>query len=405
MKTILIFAVLSLMAGCAPPAPQIAFEPQPRSVLSDMAHNSAGPQMFFTPSGHLYLLAGTKVGRHTALNVYVSKDGGDSFDERIPVAPPTADAMTMGEMSPVMVEDPAGPSMDVLYEGGDGKLYFSRAYMFAHKFPRAIDLVPKKVPSQNGFATMSLSPTGTIYVAWLDGRSSDHNPPNTFSLYVTRSTDHGKTFQTPVKVDGSTCPCCRPAFAFASDGTAYVAWRKDFPGNYRDIVVASSHDGSSWSAPIRVAQDGWSLLGCPDSGPTLKVVEKRLYIAWYTQGSKNVPEVRSAYTDDGARTFSTPQTISANILDANHPKFVQGASDASLVFEGRTPGKGGWAPLTAFITTLSGNQATKAVAMPAGSASLSDPIAVQRDAQTIYVAGTGQSGMDSQVVVTRGRAQ
>jgi hypothetical protein len=219
---------------------------------------------------------------------------------------------------------------------------------------------------------------------------------------VMRSTDHGKTFQAPVKVDGSTCPCCRPTFAFGDDGTVYVAWRKDFPGNYRDIVVASSHDGAHFSRPVRVAQDGWSLVGCPDSGPALKVAGKRLYVAWYTQGKANVPEVRSTYTDD-MHTFSAPHTVSAGILDANHPKFVQGAPQPTLVFQGRIQRQDEWAPITAFVTTLDGDRSTQPLAMPGSTASLSDPIAVQRDAQTLFVAATSQAGMTSQVLLTRGR--
>ena len=405
MKPRVIFTACFFLTSCtgATNAPTVDFE-APRPVLADRTHDSSGPQMFFTPSGHLYLLAGVKHGRKTGLDLFISKSGGDTFDETVHVASPSYDAMTMGEMSPVLVEDPAGPSMDVLFQGANGKLYFDRTKLFSHKFPTPVDVVKKSEPSENGFATMALSPKGVLYVAWLDGRASDRNPPNTFSIYVARSLNHGKTFETPVKVDGSTCPCCRPAFAFGADGTVYVAWRKDYPGNFRDIVVASSQNGGTFSEPVRVAQDGWSLEGCPDSGPSMTVNDGHLYVAWYTQGSKNIPQIEVAHTDD-MKTFSQPSVISSDVLDANHPRFVAGATVPMLVFQGRSPSAGQWSPVTAFIATIGPEGASKPVALQNASGSLTDPIAIMRDAQSMYLGADAEGGEGTQVVISRGRLQ
>lgn len=393
------------IASCAhsgPAAPSFAFEATPHAVLASTAKGSSGPQMFFTPSGNLYLLAGSDEGGKTRLDVYVSKNDGDTFDERIPVAPASADAMTMGEMSPILVQDPSGPSMDVLYEGGDGGLYFTKVYLFAHRFPPAVSLVRKAVKSENAFATMAIAPNGDLYVAWLDGRASDRNPPNTFSLYVARSTNHGRSFDAPVKVDRGTCPCCRPAFAFGPSGRAYVAWRKDYPGNFRDIVVSTSLDGAHFSLPVRVSKDGWSLEGCPDSGPTLKTVGKRLYVAWYTQGTTNTPQIRIAHTDD-ARTFSAARTLPGGILDVNHPKFVAGSPTPLLVFQGREPGETRWNAVGAFLASVNGDAISQPLAIASSPQSLTDPVALMRDADTIFVAATTQGATGPQVILMRGR--
>lgn len=392
-------------AGAGPARPAYVFETQARPVLARFAPETSGPQMFFTPSGHLYLLAGRRTSGKTALDIYVSKDGGDSFDEKIPVAPASANAMTMGEMSPILVQDPAGPSMAVLYQGGDGDLYVGSAYLFARKFPRPAPLVRKSTPSENGFATMALSPSGTLYAAWLDGRASDRNPHNTFSIYVARSKNGGRSFDAGERVDRGTCPCCRPAFAFGTDGTAYVAWRKDFPGNYRDIVVSSARGDGRFSAPVRVSRDGWSLDGCPDSGPTMTVADGRLYVAWYTQGPDGVPQVRVAHSDDGAAHFSSAVAIPGSIQDINHPKFVAGAKQPLLVFQGRSPGGSRWNPVSAFLASVDGDGVSQPEAIPTGDASLSDPIAVAADADTIYVAADRLGSDGSSVVLARGRKQ
>ncbi len=402
MKKLIVVALV-VSASCAGSGgPRYAFESRPRPVVSGPARAVSGGPMFFTSNGELYILAGERVGQRTGLSVYVSSNGGDTFDERIPVAPPAADVMMMGEMSPTLLQDPTSLSMDVLYQGADDELYFAKASLFAHRFPRALQLVRKRTPSPNGFAAMALSPTGTLYVAWLDGRASDHNPPNTYSLYVARSTNHGRSFREAVKVDGGTCPCCRPAFAFGAGGAVYVAWRKVFPGQYRDIVVATSRDGTHFSEPARVSRDGWSLLGCPDSGPTLKVVGNRLYVAWYTQGTADAPQLRLAYSTD-ARTFSPVQSFGAGISDVNHPKFVGGTAVPLLVFQGRPSGSSPWMPLTSYIARIEGDSASTAEMVPSAAGSISDPVAEARDATTIFVAATAENGGGSQLVLERGR--
>lgn len=398
-----VVAALIVCTSCAGSnGPRYMFESQPHAVVSGEARAVSGGPMFFTSNGELYILAGTRIDQRTGLSVYVSSNGGDTFDERIPVAPPAADVMMMGEMSPTMLQDPTSLSMDVLYEGADDELYFARASLFAHRFPPAVQLVRKRTPSPNGFATMALSPAGILYVAWLDGRASDHNPPNTYSLYVARSMDHGRSFEEAVKVDGGTCPCCRPAFAFGAGGVVYVAWRKVFPGQYRDIVVAMSRDGTHFSGPARVSRDGWSLLGCPDSGPTLKVVGKLLYVAWYTQGTADTPQLRFAYSND-ARTFSPVQSFGAGVSDVNHPKFVGGTAVPLLVFQGRPSGSNPWAPLTSYIARVEGGTASAVEMVPAADGSISDPVAEARDANTIFVAATAENGRGSQLVLERGR--
>ncbi len=401
MKRCVLLALLACVS-CAGSGTNYSFESEPRAVVAGRAQAIGGGPMFFTSNGELYILAGERVGPKTALSVYVSRNGGDTFDDRIPVTPASADVMMMGEMSPMLLQDVARLRMYVLYEGSDRELYVASASVFAHRFLPALQLVHKRTPSPNGFATMALSPAGAIYVAWLDGRMSDHNPPGTYSLYVARSTDRGRSFERPVKVDGGTCPCCRPALAFSADGTVYVAWRKVFPGQYRDIVVASSSDGTHFSSPARVSEDGWSLLGCPDSGPTLKVAGSRLYVAWYTQGSADRPQLRLAYSTD-ARTFSPVRTFGAGISDVNHPKFVGGTSQPLVVFEGRERGTDPWAPMTTYIARIEGDSTSAAEMVPPAAGSVSDLVAEAGSGDTVFIAATADEGGALQLVLERGR--
>jgi hypothetical protein len=110
--------------------------------------------------------------------------------------------------------------------------------------------------------------------------------------------------------------------ASAPNGTLYLAWRKIFPGNVRDVVVARSPDGGiTWEEPVRAHADEWAFDGCPHAGPSLQVDAKGgVHIAWWTgkQGSAGVWYARS---DNGAMTFSKP--IPLGVAEFSRPAHVQ----------------------------------------------------------------------------------
>jgi hypothetical protein len=80
-----------------------------------------------------------------------------------------------------------------------------------------------------------------------------------------------------------------------------------YPGNFRDMAFAASRDGGrSFSAPVRVSEDGWAINGCPDDGPAMAVdAEGAVHLVWPTVVGGENPEGALVYasTRDG-RTFS-----------------------------------------------------------------------------------------------------
>ena len=170
----------------------------------------------------------------------------------------------------------------------------------------------------HNFHALHVAADGTPYAAWLDGRAGKS------SAWVTHSPDGGRTWAPNRRVEtgGESCPCCRTALASARDGTLYLAWRKVFPGNVRDVVVATSHDrGLTWGAPVRVHADGWVFEGCPHAGPSIAVDERgRLHAAWWT-GKEGAAGVFYARSDDGGRSFGRPVAIDSS--DFSRPAHVQ----------------------------------------------------------------------------------
>jgi hypothetical protein len=169
----------------------------------------------------------------------------------------------------------------------------------------------------HNFQTLYAAPDGALYATWLDGRMGKS------MVYMTKSADGGKHWIPNQRVSADeACPCCRTTMASAANGTLYLAWRKVFPGNVRDIVVARSPDGGmSWEDPVRAHADNWVFDGCPHAGPSLQVDARGgVHIAWWTgkQGSAGVWYARS---DDGALTFSKP--IPLGVAEFSRPAHVQ----------------------------------------------------------------------------------
>jgi hypothetical protein len=158
------------------------------------------------------------------------------------------------------------------------------------------------------FESLSVGKGGEIYMTWLDGRQKERSGAG--DMFAC-SRDHGATVGKNVVIDGMACPCCRPMLAQAPDGSLWVAWRKTFEGNVRDIVIAHSTDqGRTFSPPTVVSQDGWVFDACPHRGPSIAFDgQGRLYIGWYTEGRDEQPRLYISTSDDQGSTFSSPVAL------------------------------------------------------------------------------------------------
>ena len=204
-------------------------------------------------------------------------------------------------------------------------------------------------PTSHTFHDLYVDRSGTVFVSWIDGRTTEearhagsgHGAPLGPEVRVARSADGGKTFSASVVVDGDACPCCRTSLARGPDGAVYIAWRKIFAGDVRDIVVARSTDGgASFAAPVKVHGDGWVYPGCPHAGPSIAVDGAgTLHVVWYT-GAEGRAGLYLAASRDGARTFDAPQALSGNgIAPVSHARLAPTGDGVWVAWEDR--GKSG----------------------------------------------------------------
>lgn len=189
----------------------------------------------------------------------------------------------------------------------------------------------------HSFDSIHVAPDGVIHMAWIDGREGKKES----GTFATRSTDRGRTVEKNLKVDESTCVCCRTSMTSSPDGTLYVAWRKILPGDLRETVVARSADGGrTFAAPVIVGHDRWVFPGCPHRPASVGTDRQgRLYVVWYTEGSDETPSIYLAYSDDKGETFSPKQKL--NLSKGTFPDHPQMAVDPEgrliIVWEEQSP--------------------------------------------------------------------
>ena len=330
------------------------FEPEPRAVLEPLGVERARYPKLATSStrgasGSVQMLAVVDEGDQSHLRLFVSDDSGDTFEFDGDVSPAEADVKASTESSPTYV---VGHGAAAVWEQA-GALVFARAVGWdsPRHFFEPLKLPVKERPSMNSFATLARAPDGALYVVWLDGREGP------VGVYLRKSVDGGETFGPNVQVEPSVCPCCRPTVAFGANGAVHVAWRHVFEGNIRDIVVATSLDGGQvFEDPVRVAEDGWMIEGCPDVGPAMAQQGDRLYIAWYTKDRGDMLRVRLSWSDDSGASFAPAVDASGDVADPTRPHLSASPDGhTALVFQGREPATdgGAWNPVVPFLVDIS----------------------------------------------------
>jgi hypothetical protein len=411
-KNILIFIIFLSGFGCAsmenyaqpdqpviPKSNVITWEERPRPIAS-----GSGGQIWVRASEIINLLFGGQDEKGNS-NIFLanSKNVGDTFRHPIVVNSKSGKIKLHGENGPQLRMGNGVEIFAAWVENRD--IQFARSVNYGRSFLPSIRVNDDKNKASQSFHIMEVSPEGTVFVSWLDGRDKKNNKPGTSSIYIARSTDRGKTFGKNIKIAGDICPCCRPAIAFGKNGHIFVSWRHLYPGNLRKVVVASSRDnGSTWSKPISVSKQGWKINGCAHSGPAMKYVDEKLFLIWYTgQGGK--ASLNMAWSPDEGRSFNVLRDIQKEVLDPNHPHIETINGDPWVIFQGRDPyKKGGWAPSEAWVTKLSNNgKASIPQRIPTDGKGVIYPYLSKGYGGRIYATWTTLTDNGPKVMLSRGR--
>ena len=161
-------------------------------------------------------------------------------------------------------------------------------------------------PISHSFDGLTVTSDGTVLVSWLDSRAGGPNA----GTYLARVVEGGARVESVTKVGDDTCVCCRVDAATGPGEAVALLWRKVFPGDIRDMVLSTSHDGGrSFGPATLVAADHWRITGCPHRGGSVGMDGRgRIYVTWYTEGTEGRPDLYFATSDDG-RTFGAKRRL------------------------------------------------------------------------------------------------
>lgn len=230
-----------------------------------------------------------------------STDGGKSFPA--PVRIRTGGKMALGRHRGPRVAIAAGTiviTAPVGAKGGgaDGDILAWRSTDRGKTWKGPVRVNDQPASAREGLHALAAGPGGVLFAAWLDLREGK------MALYGARSTDGGATWGRSVRVyhspDGHICECCHPSVMIAPDGGIYAMWR-NWLGGSRDLYLASSTDGGATFHERKLGEGTWPLNACPmDGGGVAWLAAGKPVTAWRRDKDVFVAEAGAAERVVGA---------------------------------------------------------------------------------------------------------
>lgn len=271
--------------------------------------------------------------------VAVSRDGGRTFGSPVRANSTAGEARISGEIAPRVTLSPSNtalPVVSVTWNAKDNgtEIKTARSTDGGKTFGPAISLQATGAAGDRGWQAAAADANGKLHVMWLDHRgmaaATDHathkgegdgaEMAQRSGLYYWGGAPERELFK-------GVCYCCKTALAIGPKNEVYAAWRHVFPGNLRDMGFTMSRDGGKTFSPLlRVAEDGWSINGCPDDGPAMAVdAAGTIHLVWPTV-KNDAGVILYATSKDGA-AFSVPVRVPT--LGSPKPSHPQIAVDAT----------------------------------------------------------------------------
>lgn len=187
-----------------------------------------------------------------------------------------------------------------------GDVYFSRSLDGGQSFDAPRLIRDTSAPTSHRFDALAVTPSGRLYVAWIDKRdlaAAESQGQEDFagaSIYFAVSDDAGATFSPNRRAASHSCECCRLAMTVADGERIRLLWRHVFPGSIRDHALAELDPGGA-SEPQRVSHEEWMLQGCPHEGPHMAAGWGGEHMAWFS-GAPDAGGVHYGFHDHATGT-------------------------------------------------------------------------------------------------------
>lgn len=359
----------ALLAAVSILLPGLQAAPSTGTVSLTVTGRSSSTPWVAAAGSFVVVAWGASTEGKTDVFIAVSRDAGRTFQTPVQVNAVPGEARLGGELPPRVVLAPGGGSRDpeifVLWTArgtGGTEVKTTRSRDGGKTFDPPVALQSSGAAGDRGWPALTLDQQGAAHAIWLDhrglaaergsGASHSHRQKGAAHDGVAMAQKSGLYYASladlrgpPSSAAGSpsgerelakgVCYCCKTALAAGPGGALYAAWRHVYPGNLRDMAFTISRDrGRSFSAPVRVREDGWSIEGCPDDGPALTVdAAGTAHLVWPTVLGGENPEGALFYasTRDG-RTFGRSTRIpTLGSPKPSHPQIAVGRGGRLVV--------------------------------------------------------------------------
>jgi hypothetical protein len=175
------------------------------------------------------------------------------------------------------------------------------------------------VPAEHGFVSFFPVDDRTLGAVWLDGRhyagwdeaeghvghAARPDDPEMSLRFTTLSpaTPPEAGLGVEELLDARICDCCQTSAALTDRGPV-VVYRDRSPDEIRDISILR-REGTQWTSPRPVHEDGWEIAACPVNGPMVAARGTEVVVAWFTAAGDE-PKVLAAFSSDAGDTFGAP---------------------------------------------------------------------------------------------------
>ncbi len=261
-------------------------------------------------------------GQGDLISVIRSSDGGETFGQ--PSSLPGSGKLSLGMRRGPRIAATSDAVLVAAVAGakgggadGDVLLYRSTDRGVTWRTPVVINAVPGS--AREGLHALVATPAGLVVVAWLDLRDKGTR------IYAAVSRDHGATWAPDALVyaspSGSVCECCHPSVAIGADGRVAIMFRNNLSGN-RDMYVADSKDGVTFTSARKLGTNSWALNACPMDGGAVSFSADGIVATWRREGevfltTDRVPERRlGAGRDPVVAHFQSRQDLAWSASDS-----------------------------------------------------------------------------------------
>jgi hypothetical protein len=235
------------------------------------------PQVFVSPNGVVDLVytAGDEIF------VCMSADQGRSFAR-------TAASIRCPNISSGMRRGPrvvrTGETLIVTAIGGeqgggrDGDLFSWRSTDNGKTWSPPTKVNDVAGSAREGLHGMAAASSGALWCVWLDLRNGRSE------IYTATSVDSGVTWNANVRAyqspSGSVCECCHPSVVAGQNDGVRIMFRNSLNGD-RDMYLVTANNGRDFDGGLKLGDKGWRLDACPmDGGMLASDGQDRLVTVW-----------------------------------------------------------------------------------------------------------------------------